>query len=167
MPKKSQKDRIVWNPEIVEIAPCSISEKTEKEATKVKNLAIFPGKMSKNTGNQGILERHCPSGSGFIASVEGKVCSLCRRKKEIGHFYTKGERTDARCKQCAKNVRKKRYRKEKKDFARYRANRITKVVMKRNEDIDAGQFKQDLQIAKSILGQLFVKVMSKGEEQCQ
>ncbi len=43
----------------------------------------------------------------------GKTCSKCKKEKCLSDFYSKGEKIDSKCKSCAKDLRKKRYKKKK------------------------------------------------------
>ena len=92
-----------------------------------------------------------------------RTCRQCNKEKGENDFYTKGKRIDTLCKECARNKRKKRYRREKKNFERYKSGRITKVIMTRNKNIDEKQFKRDMKTAKSILTQFLVKLLTEKE----
>ena len=38
-----------------------------------------------------------------------KACVRCQEHKALGDFYSKGDRVDSRCKDCAKETKRKRY----------------------------------------------------------
>ena len=43
----------------------------------------------------------------------GKTCSKCKRTKSVDAFYSKGDRVDSKCKECAKKLRNQRYQRKK------------------------------------------------------
>ena len=56
---------------------------------------------------------------------QGKVCTKCKLHKGLGDFYTKGSRPDSKCKDCAKKMRIKRYKKKK--VKRSETGRLMKI----------------------------------------
>lgn len=56
--------------------------------------------------------------------MEFRVCTHCKVSKVKEDFYSKGHRLDSRCKECAKELRRKRYQKHKKP----KRNQIRNVI---------------------------------------
>ncbi len=95
----------------------------------------------------------------MLENDKGKICSKCGIQKQCNEFYTKGVRVESKCKECAKRDRVARYKKKKKEFEQFQDNRISKVVMKKNEDVDGDKFRRDLSVVKLMLEKLLVNVI--------
>ncbi len=87
-----------------------------------------------------------------------KICTSCRQKKPEADFYKKGNRRDTKCKECARNKRKRRYWREKQHLEAYKDRHISKVIMVGRPRTDR-QFEQEMETIKFILTKYLVKLL--------
>ncbi|MEZ4744008.1 MAG: hypothetical protein R3B45_16430 [Bdellovibrionota bacterium] len=98
-------------------------------------------------------------------SMKGRICSKCNKQKELTEFYTKGDRIDSRCKECAKKLRVKRYKKRKKEKARRKGARrvmtINKVTFIERFETNPLRRKRLCQCVNKILEDHFLRSLNK------